>query len=290
VFIESTSSEAGTVILRDTTDAPFTVGAVFDSVGENALINNLAFEGFSVGVLMTGRSGVVQNTRISDCPIGVHAVRAVDPGVVGCLINRSDLAGILSEDVADAVYWLNHIRDCNVAIDVVGPDYARIPTNLICRNGIGMRLADGADPDVWYNGIQDNRTNGVLLQSGARPVVVQNDIFDNGIDFEVDVYAVPLDTVINATTNYWSSVDTLEIAAHILDRADDPARGAFVEFKPVSPVIYFPVEVDVSRLCAAESPYDDDTVMRTLRSATSRLGAFRTSARPTAPRPAGSLR
>ena len=284
VYIQGLGDERGQVILRDTTDVAFTVGAVFAAVGENTLIDNLSFEDYSVGVLMTGDSGQIQYSRISDCPLGVHAVRAAAPAVATCLILRAE-TGILSENVADGLYWLNIIRDGDVGIEVSGTGYARVPGNLLCRNAVGLRVGEGAVPDVWSNGIRDNTEDGVLLVTGANPVVVENDIYDNGVDFEVGIYETPLAETVYAIANYWASTDTLEIMEQILDRIDDPARGAVVEYKPASPVSRSGLETELDAFCGPECPVDEAALLRMLHEIS---GDHRVKNAPARPRDAVS--
>ena len=257
--------EPGGAVLRDTTAADSSVGVVLASVGNDTFVENLAVEGFAVGVLLTGRDGVVQNLRVEGAGIGIRACRAGAPEVAGCRVTGASSVGIQSEQTAAAFFGANHVRDCVVGVEVSGTGSPDFEVNVLCRNDTGLRITRGATPFFLHNAIRDNRVFGVALSAGAIPRFAENDVYDNGVEVDVAEYDPPLSEPIILAENYWGTTDPDVIAREIRDGLDDPARGAVVSFLPVSPVPRFDPRIDLGALCRAQDAWEVDSLLRDLR-------------------------
>jgi len=242
------TGDAGTSVLRDTVAADSTFGLVFVSVGNATKVENIAVESFGTGALIRGQGGYIENCRMSGDPVGIRVLQASDPLVIGNLVEDAADAGIRSER-DDGGYGANFVRRCGVGIDVLGPGSPYLQANVLCSDRIGLRGSSSATPILRANVIRNNASVGVLLTDGTRPDFTQNDLYENGIDLQVADYAPPLDTLY-AEGNYWSSTDVADIGLNrIRDASDDPAAGAVVDFLPVSPISFFPLNVNLGALC-----------------------------------------
>jgi hypothetical protein len=258
------TGDPGTAILRDTTAADSTVGIVFVSVGNATKAENLAVEAFGTGVLIRGQGGYVENCRMSGDPVGVRVLQAAEPLVIANLVEDAVDAGIRS-DRDDGGYGANFVRDCGVGIDVLGPGSPYLEANVLCGDHIGFRGALAATPILRANVIRNNSGFGVLFTSGTLPDFTQNDLYGNGVDLGIQAYEPPIDTL-TAEGNYWASTDIPAIGLNrIRDAVDDPSAGAVVDYIPVSPISFFPLNVDLNALCGSASPGASEMVLDVLK-------------------------
>ncbi len=260
--------DPGTAILMDTTAVDSTgirttVGIVFAGNSNTARAENVAVEGFGTGALIRERNGYLLNCRVSGCNVGVDVDVADQPLIVGSLIEDCAGPGIRTGDAGSGL-GANAVRRCDVGIEAVRTGQPYLESNAVCRNRVGLRVAQGATPILRYNVALYNTRSGVLLESGAVPDLTQNDLYGNAVDLEVRAYDPPLEQPLPAEGNWWGDTDVEDIGTNrIRDANGDPSRGAVVDFVPVSPISFFPLYASLGNICGSASGSPE--AMRLLR-------------------------
>lgn len=145
--------------------------------------------------------------------------------------------------------------------------------NHIHSNSDGFRIALGSSPLIGdSNRITNNIFGFWIMGTGAAipadnplPTINGNTITGNQIGVFVTSYFDAENVLVNATGNWWGTVDSLAIASTIVDRADSPAGKPWVDWSgyldaeggvPIStaPVIYGTLSQDT--VLAAATSYD----------------------------------
>lgn len=251
------TGDLGTVILRDTTAADSTVGALGFDVDDQTWIVNLNFENFGTGVSLAAGSGVVLCCSVTGSETGIRFEDFGGFGGGGFNLTENCGTGILVED-GFAILQANLIRGCDTGLHLRGAGVPDLLVNVICLNGTGL-LVEGPDmgPGLRGNVTRDNTVVGGLFTAGADPVFLENDFAYNPVNLAVEGYAgTGVDSIL-VQGQWWGSTVLDSIAASILDADDEAGRGARVIWLPVRPVTSFPFdasEVDVDMLCAATTP------------------------------------
>lgn len=252
----------GEVVVRDTTGADTTYGAAIHFMPDNRTnIQNVDFEDFHIGVVIRGDKGGVYGCRVAGSDAGIWAFRATEPEIIGNLVEDCIFDGVLNQ-LADATIAINFIRDCGggVGIEVGGSPF--VTRNLICLNSVGVVANTGVTPIIQRNVIIRNQQYGLFFSSGAVPIAVDNDIYENPIGIRADFYNPPLEEPINAVSNFWDTLDIDSVGLDlILDENDTPSAGAEVEYLPIGPSPFNPFNFDPTAQCEVE---DTETLRKRL--------------------------
>ena len=248
----------GSVVFRDTTGTDTTYGAVIIDLGLGPYgkveVNNLTFEDFGIGIAVVGSTAVVRGCRTIGGKAGIWAFRATDPLIDGNLVEGAMYDGILTQ-YADSDIVLNIVRDCGAGVGAEYPGFPFIAANYLCRNDIGVVANTSVNAFVYRNVIRDNAIYGVTSEAEADPVVIENDLYGNGIDYRVGPYDPVRTDSLDATSNFWDTVDTTVVIHELIsDRRTDPTAGAMLRVRPISPRSWNPVpSVNPDALCGADA-------------------------------------
>ena len=186
-----------------------------------------------------GRDGIFFNSGRGS--VTNSAVLAAARGAIRCL-NNSDIV-LDNNTLTDSIYGISVEGDSDIQIEsntLSGNDYgiytnkdvdATMQRNIIIDNDIGLYIksSEGGRPEsqVTLNTIANNISYGVYVNGNDNatydplPVITDNSLHSNGIAnyFATNFANGPLVTL-NATGNWWGSVDSRVIADGIIDYSD----------------------------------------------------------------------
>jgi hypothetical protein len=216
---------------------------IFATVGGSPIIS---YNTITNGIISAGNSSVISDNTITDggISIGRGSTSSGFPVISNNSINGGERGIYCSSGYA--YISGNSISGCTWGIqlsteEVFGgswPSYPIVERNLITHNDYGITIALGsrfsvgtAVPTILNNTISDNSVGIYVSQSNyeASPTITYNNIHDNSnYNIQLSEYT---ENDVNATYNWWGSVDTQVINLTIYDYKFDFGLGR-VDFVP----------------------------------------------------------
>lgn len=260
------NGDEGTVVLRDTTSADSSMGIVLSQLSAQPYVDNLAVENYGTGILVSRGDGTLQFLSATGCGVGLHLREPLEPIIRNSRLEGNDL-GVLAE-AGGGYLAATIVRNCTVGGRFTLGARIWVEANLFCSNGTGVILDDNAAPTFTLNAIAFNVGTGLATGDGAIPdlfatsrgagltFATGNDLYQNDVNFEVTGYDPPLSGPLDATHQFWDTVELPTVAAGIVDDRTDPGLGATVEYVPISDFSYFEFVFDTtpSELCLGGAP------------------------------------
>ena len=168
-------------------------------------------------------------------------IHTASPTISHCLIQHGDDRGIYvyggsEATIADSVIQINRYE--GIYVDSASPI---ITGNEIRDNTrYGLYIQHASSPAVTGNLITGNSNHGIYLRGdnsssdrNPAPVINENSIYSNG-GYELytwDYAGDRINTVIDATGNWWDTSDHRTIGTHIYDYNDNASEGPAIDFR-----------------------------------------------------------
>jgi hypothetical protein len=159
------------------------------------------------GIYIYHNSGLIADNDVHDnARDGIRGACCEEPVIQGNHVHHNGGAGISTGFYGSI---LDNLVECNAGVGICSANAggARIVGNIVRGNEIGVKLP--------MNGILDFHNN---------------DLYDNTA-YDLDVthaWSGELD----ATMNWWGTVDPAVISSHVFDCHDDPGTALCVDFEP----------------------------------------------------------
>jgi hypothetical protein len=195
------------------------------NAGSPIISNNIINSGHSLGI-RTGRQGspiISQNIITIEATDG-YAIWAEGSPLItnNALTGGTQCTGIYIVGNGNATVSDNSVQGFRTGISF-SPSFSKVERNLIIHNDIGIR----AESEI---GVIRNNTiayNNIGVQTYNSPNLIYNNIQDN---FQNSIYSY-YDSAINASYNWWGTLDRQTINQTIYDAKNNFNRG---------PVIFVP--------------------------------------------------
>jgi parallel beta-helix repeat protein len=181
----------------------------------------------SYGVyFQSGSGGSVQHSVLAENQYGLY-LNSASPTLSDNTLLGNSSVGIYIQNGSPAVTGNTILGNNSYGVYISGNSAPAVSGNTIQNGYIGVYIRDNSAPTLTGNTITGNSYAGVDLAgtgnaaTSPRPVVTGNSIFGNGsYNFVAQGYGNGNTVTLDATGNWWGTVDVAAIATKIYDRTE----------------------------------------------------------------------